>query len=363
MSQSLDRVLGAARQLGASDVHLKAGLPPIFRIRGDLRTTPEVPVLSRDQIAELAVQMMNDRQRTDFEQHQDLDLAYSTPDGVRCRASLFQQRGSIGMVLRLIPPDVPPFDRLNLPQAVLDLAAQPSGLVLVTGAAGAGKSTTLAAMIEHINTQRACHILTVEDPIEFAFRDRRSVVSQRELGADTPTFSRALRASLRQDPDVILVGELRDLETAELALTAARTGHLVLSALPAADATDAVSRVLALFPAHRQAEARRTLAGVLRGVVAQRLLARADGNGMVPALEIAISGRETITFDQSLANLARQRLVTYEAAAQETTNPSHFASLFRGVPSTHRTWANGLAVVDANPGARHDEIEIETEGK
>jgi twitching motility protein PilT len=389
MSQLLDRVLAAARQLGASDVHLKVGLPPIFRIKGDLRTIREMPALTGEALAEFAEHMMNDKQRANFERDPDLDLAYSTPGEGRYRVNLFQQRGSVGMVLRLIPAEVPPFDRLNLPQTVLDLAAHPRGLVLMTGAAGAGKSTTLAAIIDHINTQRACHILTVEDPIEHAFSDKRSVVNQRELGGDTESFARALRAALRQDPDVILIGELRDRETAELALTAAATDCLVLAALPAVDATDAVSRLIALFPAHQQAEARLALATALRGVVAQRLLPRSDGKGRVPALEILVGTdpiRELIadphraadlrgaiaeghsphgmmTLDQSLANLVRRRLVTYDAALAQAIRPSDFALQFRGASATpHPGWAASATVAD-NPGAGHDQFEIETESK
>ena len=354
MSQILDRVLAAARQLGASDVHLKAGLPPIFRIKGDLRTIPDVPALTREALAQFADHMMNDRQRADFEQHLDLDLAYSSPDDERYRVSLFQQRGSVGMVLRLIPPEVPPFDRLNLPQAVLDLTAHPGGLILVTGAAGSGKSTTLAAMIDHLNAQHAYHIITVEDPIEYTFRDRRSVLNQRELGLDTMSFARAIRAALRQDPDVILVGELRDHETAAAAMSAAETGHLVLSTLAAADATSAVSRLVSMFPAHEQPRVRRTLAEVLRGVIAQWLLPRADGNGMVPALEILADGASAhggVTLDQSLASLVRQRLVTHDVAAAHAASPADFASLSRGGSAVHLAWAGGLAAVDANPGA------------
>jgi twitching motility protein PilT len=390
MSQILDRVLATARQLGASDVHLKAGLPPIFRIKGDLRTIPDVPPLPPERISEFAVHMMNDRQRADFEQQLDLDLAYSTPDAVRYRVTLFRQRGSVGMVLRLIPPEVPPFDRLNLPQTVLDLTVHRRGIILVTGAAGSGKSTTLAAMIDHVNTQHAYHIVTVEDPIEYTFRDKRSVLNQRELGSDTMSFARALRAALRQDPDVILIGELRDRETAELAMTAAETGHLVVSTLPTADATETVNRIIAMFPAQQQPQARSTLASVLRGVISQRLLRRADGKGMIPALEILVNTeriRELIedpqrprelraaiaeglphgmmTFDQSLANLLKQRLVTHDEAIAHGNGPSRGSQIpLRGVAQTpHPGWANGPATADVNPGAGHDEIEFEHEGK
>ncbi len=384
MSQVLDRVLTAARQLGASDVHLKAGLPPIFRIKGDLRTVRDVPALTREAIAQFAVHMMNERQRADFEQHLDIDLAYGTPDGVRYRVNLFQQRGSVGMVLRLIPPEVPPFDRLNLNQTVLDLTNNGRGIVLVTGATGSGKSTTLAAMIDYVNTQHAYHIVTVEDPIEYTFRDKRSVLNQREIGFDTMSFSRALRAALRQDPDVILVGEMRDFETCEIAMTAAETGHLVLSTLHTVDATETINRIISMFPTHQQQQARLTLASVLRGVVSQRLLPRADGKGMVPALEIMINTeriREMIeeptrtreiknaiaeglhpygmvSFDQSLAALVKQRLITYEEAVKNSSSPSDFALLFRGVSGGNQQgWAPGA---DPKPGALgNDEFEIE----
>lgn len=384
MSQILDRVLTAARQLGASDVHLKAGLPPIFRIKGDLRTVRDVPALTREAIAQFAVHMMNDRQRADFEQNLDIDLAYGTPDGVRYRVNLFQQRGSVGMVLRLIPPEVPPFDRLNLPQTVLDLVGNNHrGVVLVTGATGSGKSTTLAAMIDYVNTQHAYHIVTIEDPIEYTFRDKRSVLNQREIGFDTMSFARALRAALRQDPDVILVGEMRDFETAQIAMTAAETGHLVLSTLHTVDATETINRIVSMFPTHQQQQARLTLASVLRGVISQRLLPRADGKGMVPALEIMVNTERVremiedpirtreikdaiseglhpygmISFDQSLASLVKQRLVTYEEAVKHSTSPSDFALLFRGVSGTSAGWTAGAAT--ETKGAGNDEFEID----
>jgi twitching motility protein PilT len=356
-SQILDRVLSAARQLGASDVHLKAGLPPIFRIKGELRTVRDVPPLTRESIATFAVHMMNERQRQEFESTMDVDLAYGTPDGVRYRVNLFQQRGTVGMVMRLIPPEVPPFERLNLPEVVLKLADEHRGLILITGVTGSGKSTTLAAMVDYINQRNAYHIITVEDPIEYAFRDKRSVINQREVGFDTRSFAKALRAALRQDPDVILVGEMRDLETTEIAMTAAETGHLVLSTLHTVDAGETINRIISMFPTHQQVQARLALGSILRGVVSQRLLPRADGKGMVPALEVLVYTervREMIedpartreikdaiaqgahpygmfTFDQCLADLVQRKLVTYEEALKNSSSPADFALLFRGV--------------------------------
>jgi twitching motility protein PilT len=387
MTQILDRVLGAARQLGASDVHLKAGLPPLFRVKGELRAVRDVPPMSREAIATFAVHMMSDRQRADFETNLDIDLAYGTPDGVRYRVNLFQQRGSIGMVLRLIPPEVPPFQQLNLSPTVLGLAEHSRGVVLVTGITGSGKSTTLAAMVDYINTQQASHIVTIEDPIEYTFRDKRSVVNQREVGFDTMTFARALRAALRQDPDVILVGEMRDNETAQIALTAAETGHLVLSTLHTSDATETINRIVSMFPTHQQSQARLSLAAVLRGVISQRLLPRADGKGMVPALEIMINTERVremiedpqrtreikdaiaqglhpygmVTFDQSLATLVKQKLVTYDEAVKHSSSPSDFALLFRGVSGGSTPWdeASGGAAGAGAPKGASNEFEID----
>jgi twitching motility protein PilT len=368
MQQMLDRVLGAARQIGASDVHLKAGLPPIFRIKGELRTVREVPALSAEIISTFAMNMMNERQRKEFEETFDVDMAYGTADGARFRVNVFQQRGHIGMVMRLIPPEVPSFERLNLPATVLKLADEMRGLVLVTGITGSGKSTTLAALVDYINQRQACHIVTIEDPIEYTFRDRRSVVNQRELGFDTKSFSKALRAAMRQDPDVIFVGEMRDLETMETAMIAAETGHLVLSTLHTVDAVETVNRVISIFPPHQQAQVRLQLAAVLRGVVSQRLIPRADGKGMVPACEILVAsarvrelietpertreirdaiaqGREPygmITFDQCLIDLVQRRLVSYEEALRHSTTPDDFALAFRGVSGGAGTdeWAS-----------------------
>ena len=372
MSNVLDKVLGAARQLGASDVHLKVGLPPIFRVKGDLRTVANVPPLSQEAIEDFGLGMMNLRQRDIFDKNWDVDFAYSIQDGYRYRVNILQQRGVMGVVMRLIPPNVPPFERLNLPRKVLDLAEERRGLVLVTGVTGSGKSTTLAAMVDFINSHKAVHIVTVEDPIEFAFKDRRSVINQREVGFDTTSFSRALRASLRQDPDVILVGEMRDLETTEIAMTAAETGHLVLSTLHTVDAVETINRIVALYPPHQQVQARLQLCAVLRGVISQRLVARADGLGMVPAVEILVntarvkeliadqkrtrevheaimSGRDPygmISFDQSLTELVKNRFVTYEEALANSTNADDFALIFRGVSK------GGSVSSDFNPGAQ-----------
>ena len=357
MVSVLDRVLQAARQLGASDVHLKVGLPPIFRVKGDLRTVANVPPLTKEAVEEFGQVMMNARQRDLFEKNWDVDLAYATADGFRYRVNVLQQRGFMGVVMRLIPPNVPPFERLNLPHKVLELADEERGLILVTGITGSGKSTTLAAMVDYINASRAVHIVTIEDPIEYAFKDRRSVINQREVGFDTASFARALRASLRQDPDVILVGEMRDLETTEIALTAAETGHLVLSTLHTVDAVETINRIVSIYPPHQQTQARLQLCSVIKGVVSQRLVRRADGMGMVPAVEILVNtarvreliadvqrtreiheaiatGRDPygmISFDQSLTELVKNRFVTYEDAVAASTNPDDFALFFRGV--------------------------------
>ncbi len=383
MTQTVDRALAAASALGASDVHLKVGLPPIFRIKGELRTVRELQALTREELIDLALRIMTDKQRADFEQNLDVDLAYSPPQGARFRVNLFQQRGSLGMVLRLIPPEVPPFEKLHLPSSVLELVAHRRGVVLVTGATGSGKSTTLAALIDSVNQRHACHIVTIEDPIEYTFRDKRSVVNQREIGFDTMSFARALRAALRQDPDVILVGEMRDAETAQIAITAAETGHLVLSTLHTNDATETINRIISMVPSHQQLQMRLSLASVLRGVVSQRLLPRADGEGMVPAVEVLVNTervREMIedpartreiktaiaegqhpygmmSFDQSLAALVKDHLVTYEEAIKHSSSPSDFALLFRGVSSTSATWRGPSG---PNLGASsHDEFEIE----
>ncbi len=380
MNQILDHVLGAARQLGASDVHLKAGLPPVFRIKGDLRTLRDTPPLTAEVIGTFAVNLMSDRQREIFDKQHDADLSYGTPDGVRYRVNVFKQRGQTGMVLRIIPPEVPGFDKLNLPPVVSDMCKEERGLILVTGITGSGKSTTLAAMIDQINRSNASHIITVEDPIEFMHKDRRSVVNQREIGFDATSFAAALRAALRQDPDVILVGEMRDEETIETALHAAETGHLVMSTLHTLDAVETVNRIIGMFPPHQQQQIRLALSAVLKGIISQRLVPRADGKGMVPAVEILVHTARTrelmedpkrtreirdaiangrnpygmMTFDQCLADLVHRRLITYETALASSTTPDDFALQFRGVAKAGETVTPGEAPPKPAAGAPRD---------
>jgi twitching motility protein PilT len=370
MNEIFDRVLQAARKLGASDVHLKVGLPPVFRIRGALRTLKDVPPMTSEVVMTFAMNIMNETIHDKFMRDHEVDLAYATADGNRYRVNVFRQRGETGMVMRVIAADVPPFERLNLPTRVRDLAHEQRGLVLVTGITGTGKSTTMASLLNLINYERAAHIITIEDPIEYVFRDHRSVINQRELGFDTNTFSAALRSALRQDPDVVFVGEMRDLETIQTALLAAETGHLVFSTLHTLDAQETINRIVQMHPPHQQNSIRLQLASILTAVVSQRLLPRADGRGMIPAVEILINtprirdlivdGGRTheivdaikegthpygmVSFDQSLTELVQRQLVTYEMAIASASNADDFALYFRGVSSGQQPGAGGLQI-------------------
>jgi len=356
----LNEILKVAIKGGASDIHLKSGLPPMFRVDGALVPLRNGDRIMPDEIQNIAFSIMNPVQKTRFEEQREADLAYGIPGLGRFRVNVFQQRGTIGIVFRVIPFGVKTIEQLHLPKVVERISRENRGLVLVTGTTGSGKSTTLAAMIEQINTDRTCHIMTIEDPIEFLVRDRRSIVNQREIGVDTQSFSAALRAALRQDPDVILVGEMRDFETIETAITAAETGHLVMSTLHTLDATETINRIISVFPPYQQKQVRLQLATILKAVISQRLVPRADGKGRVPALEVLVSTgmvRECIgdkdrtkeipeaiakgytsygmqSFDQSLMHLVKQELVTYEEALKHVSNPDDFALRFRGIAST-----------------------------
>jgi twitching motility protein PilT len=356
----LNEILSVALRGGASDIHLKAGLPPMFRVDGSLVPLKDARRLPPEEIARMAFGIMNDYQKEKFKAQNELDLAYGVPGLGRFRVNVFQQRGTIGVVLRVIPFKISSIEQLMLPKVLEKIAGEQRGLILVTGTTGSGKSTTLAAMIDHINSNETCHIMTIEDPIEFLIRDKRSIVNQREVGVDTLSFAHALKSSLRQDPDVILVGEMRDLETIETALAAAETGHLVLSTLHTLDATESIARIVSAFPPHQQKQVRLQLGSVLRAVISQRLVPKADGKGRVAAIEVLVVNgrvREMVedkdrtkeiptaiaqsfttygmqTFDQSLMSLLKQQLITYDEALRQSTNPDDFALRVSGISAT-----------------------------
>jgi twitching motility protein PilT len=356
----LNEILQIALRTGASDIHLKAGLPPMFRVDGALVPLKDARRMPPEEIARMALGIMNEYQKEKYKQTNEVDLAYGVPGLGRFRVNIFQQRGTLGVVLRVIPFKIQTIEQLMLPKVLEKVAAEQRGLVLVTGTTGSGKSTTLAAMIDHINATETCHIMTIEDPIEFLIRDKRSIVNQREVGVDTMSFGQALKSALRQDPDVILVGEMRDLETIETALTAAETGHLVMSTLHTLDATETVNRIISAFPPYQQKQVRLQLGSVLKAVISQRLVPRADGKGRVPAIEVLLATarvRELVedkdrtkeipdaiaqghlsygmqTFDQSLMGLLKSGLVSYEEALRQATNPDDFALRVSGISGT-----------------------------
>lgn len=281
-------LLSMAGEKKASDVHLTVNCPPVFRINGKMvRISDES--LSNDMIESFADGIMNDEQKECLAELGEVDFSYTLPDLGRYRVNVFRQRGNMGMVIRLIPFKIPFPEDLNLPSLCLTLAQMPKGLVLVTGPTGSGKSTTLAAMIQYINHARACHIITIEDPIEYIHQHKKSLVNQREIGTDTMSFANALRAALRQDPDVIMVGEMRDLETISTAITAAETGHLVFATLHTNDTTQAVDRMIDVFPPQQQQQIRVQLSAVLQGIIAQQLLPKADGTGRVGTFEVLLA--------------------------------------------------------------------------
>ncbi len=347
---NIDDLLKIAVERGASDLHLKVGNHPVLRIDGQLHPMVELKRLMQENTIAMAFSMMSDQQKEKFKNDHELDMAYSVAGLGRFRCNVFRQRGAVGIVLRVIPTQVKTIADLNLPLVLERIAQERRGMVLVTGTTGSGKSTTLAAMLDNINTHRIEHIITIEDPIEYLHRDKKSIVNQREVGQDTNEFSNALRSSLREDPDVILVGEMRDLETIETAIMAAETGHLVLSTLHTLDAPETVNRIISIFPPHHQKQIRIQLASVLKAVISMRLLPRADAKGRVPAVEILINTpyiQECITdadktklikdaiqdgvsqygmqtFDQSLYFLFQKGLITYDEALKWATNPDEF---------------------------------------
>lgn len=347
-----------------SDLHLKVGRPPMLRVQGELVETALVTLRPED-LRRCAEQTLNPRQREEFAEKKEIDFAIGVSGLGRFRTNIFHQRGTLGMTFRAIPMEVPGLDTLELPEALQQIALLPRGLVLVTGVTGSGKSTTLAAMIRHLNERRAVNIVTVEDPIEFLHRDTKAIISQREVGSDTHSFHDALRHVLRQDPDVIMLGEIRDRPSMETVLKAADTGHMVMSTLHTTDAAQTIGRIISFFPPHQHAEIRGVLANALRAIVSLRLIPRADGLGRVPAAEVLVNtaaisqlirtgddsqsipeliadGRVQYgmqTFDQSLLELYRRGAISYEWAMHYASNPSEFALRASGVESGEQeTW-------------------------
>jgi twitching motility protein PilT len=357
---NIDDLLRAAVAKGASDVHLKAGAYPMMRVRGALVPLNEEYRLDNELTSTIGAAIMSPVQQEKFKETQEIDLAYSVPGLGRFRCNIFQQRGTMGLVLRIIPKKILGISELLLPPVLRKIADEERGLVLVTGTTGSGKSTTLAALIDHINNTRCSHVMTVEDPIEFLHRDSRSIVNQREVAVDTKGFASALRSALRQDPDVILVGEMRDFETIETALLAAETGHLVFSTLHTLDATETINRIIAVFPPHQQKQVRLQLAAVLRAIISQRLIPRADQAGRVPAVEVLLATafvRDCIvdkekthliqgaiaagtsqygmqTFDQSIFGLFQQGFISYDEAVRWASNVDEFKLKVQGISTT-----------------------------
>jgi len=357
---NINDLLKMAIERKASDLHLKVGSHPVLRIDGELTSLGELKRLMQEDTIAMAFSIMNARQKQRFKEDLELDIAYSVPGLGRFRCNVFQQRGAVGLVMRVIPARIMSVRELMLPPVIEHICEERRGLVLCTGTTGSGKTTTLAAMVEYINNSRGEHIMTIEDPIEFLHRDKKSIVNQREIDVDTRGFATALRAALRQDPDVVLVGEMRDFETIETALLAAETGHLVFSTLHTLDATETVNRIISVFPPHHQKQIRIQLSQVLKAIISLRLVPRADGIGRVPAAEVLISTgyirecienkektkyiREQIalgtsqygmqTFDQSLFQLYKSGLITLEDALQRATNPDEFKLKIQGVQFT-----------------------------
>ncbi len=371
----INDLLKVAIERGASDLHLKVGSHPVIRINGHLQPMVDSKRLMQEDTIAMAFSIMDAKQKEKFKTNLDLDIAYSVPGLGRFRVNIFQQRGTVGIVSRVIPIGIKSITDLQLPGVLEKISMYQRGLILCTGTTGSGKSTTLAAMIDHVNSNRTEHVITIEDPIEFLHRDKKSIVNQREVGIDTRSFASALRSALREDPDVILVGEMRDYETIETALMAAETGHLVLSTLHTLDATETVTRIISVFPPHQQKQVRLQLAAVLKAVISLRLMPRVDGKGRVPATEVMINTatiRDCIenkektklirdfieqgysqygmqTFDQSIFFQYKAGLITLEEALRRATNPDDFKLKIAGVHSTSNLATEQMEAVDV-PG-------------
>ena len=350
-AHSIDELLERMVEANASDLHVTTGTPPAIRVRGDVERLEGFDPLTAEETQQLLYRILSSEQQKNFELNRQLDFSYSMPGLARFRVNVYFQRESIGAAFRLIPTELKTLEELGIPDSLHVLAEKPRGLVLVTGPTGSGKSTTLAAIIDEINRNRSEHILTIEDPIEFLHRHKRCIVNQREIGPDATSFAEALRAALRQDPDVILVGEMRDLETISTALTAAETGHLVFGTLHTQSAPSTIDRIIDVFPAEQQEQVRIQIANSLQGVVTQALMPTADGMGRVPALEILLpddavrnlirqgkveqiysvmqtnTGRGMQTMEQSLGDLIMRRVVDLEVGLSRSSRPGQLIGL------------------------------------
>jgi twitching motility protein PilT len=377
----INELLRKANAMEASDLHIKVGSPPILRIYGELTPLTSEKKISQEDATIIAMSVMTPGQADLFKRKNDMDLAYSVPGLGRFRCNIFMQRGTVGLVFRVIPMRIPTIEELLLPEVIKKIAMEQRGLILVTGTTGSGKSTTLASMIDLINSTRTEHIMTIEDPIEYLHRDKKSIINQREIGNDTESFSKALRQALRQDPDVILVGEMRDFETIQTSLVAAETGHLVLSTLHTIDATETINRIIAVFPPYQHKQVRMQLASVLKSIISMRLVPKADGKGRVPAVEVLIATatiKDCIldpdktksisdiieqgaihysmqSFDQSIFSLFKSGLITYEEALRRATNPDDFVLKVKGIQSTSDLSLEGF---DRKPDD-NDQMKIE----
>jgi len=364
----LQQLLSECAKRKASDLHLKAGTKPILRIHGHLEMQDDLPLVSQEFVRRSVMTLLGEQRYDLLTQGREIDLGYRLAGVGRFRVNAFLSQGEVRAVFRHVPERIPSFQELYLPKVLERLCMERRGMIVVTGITGSGKSTTLGAMIGFMNRHRNDHIVTIEDPIEYVHEDNKCVISQREVGQDSLSFAQALRAALREDPDVILVGEMRDVETMEVALHAAETGHLVLSTLHTLNVTETVNRLISAFPPHQEDQIRGQLAAVMQGIVCQRLVVRADGKGRVPAVEVMVATglirdciRESTktpdipayiaaghaqygmqTFDQSLLQLHREELITYETARDAATNPDDFDLKVKGILSTgEMTWETG----------------------
>jgi twitching motility protein PilT len=381
MPVDINSLLEKAVSMKASDLHVRAGTYPVVRVNGVLTALPGEERIPPEDTAAIAQIVMGETHAEQFSRDLDIDVSYSVPGLGRFRCNCFIQRGTVAIVFRVIPLKILQLEDLHLPDVLKKVALEPRGLILVTGTTGSGKTTTLSSMIDYINANKSDNVITIEDPVEFLHRDNKSIISQREIGNDAVSFAKALRAALRQDPDVILVGEMRDFETIKTALDAAETGHLVLSTLHTIDAVETINRIISVFPPYQQSQVRAQLASVLKAIISQRLVQRADQKGVVPAVEVLIA-TSTIkgciedpdktknisdhiaegvsqygmqTFDQSLLSLFRSDLITYESAVNIATNPDDFALKVKGIQSTRDAWGSGGS--DDSEGGSGPEIE------